>query len=215
MWNRHIWSTCTRWAPEDVYPCFPFPERSNGCRPGHSNGLEWWPFPWGSFRGSSSTPEKHGTLEFANSIEAGFELTFRNPVGVITDGCTWLLHNPSHLLTITSALQVLCIRPSSSNSSLIKWISDLRVSQFSSPVPWLYRNALRHWGTRIAATKSSSWTCMLTHSQRPTVGNRSTRRLFYTEEGWTRLDSMIYVNDWLMECLCPAQRVKIWSLKLR
>ncbi|KAI9585620.1 hypothetical protein GQX74_001467 [Glossina fuscipes] len=66
----------------------------------------------------------------------------RNPVGVITDGWTWLLHKPSHLLTITSALQVRCIRPNSSNSSFIKCISDLTVSQFSSPDPGEYRKAL-------------------------------------------------------------------------
>lgn len=35
----------------------------------------------------------------------------------MTDGWTWLLHDPSHLLTATSPLQILCSRPNSSNSS--------------------------------------------------------------------------------------------------
>lgn len=58
--------------------------------------------------------------------------TFRNPLGVMTLGCTWELQAPSHLLTAMSALQVRCNRPSSSNSSLMICISDGSVSQASS-----------------------------------------------------------------------------------
>lgn len=43
--------------------------------------------------------------------------TFRNPLGVMTLGCTCELHAPSHLLTAMSPLHVLWSRPSSSNSS--------------------------------------------------------------------------------------------------
>uniref|UniRef100_A0A1A9ULS3 Uncharacterized protein n=1 Tax=Glossina austeni TaxID=7395 RepID=A0A1A9ULS3_GLOAU len=87
---------------------------------------------------------KIGEICQFSAVLIGNALTFgdvRNPVGVITDGWTWLLHKPSHLLTITSALQVRCIRPNSSNSSFIKCISDLTVSQFSSPDPGEYRKA--------------------------------------------------------------------------
>jgi hypothetical protein len=44
-------------------------------------------------------------------------LAFRNPVGVITLGCTCEVQEPSHLLTLTSLLHVRCRRPRSSNSS--------------------------------------------------------------------------------------------------
>lgn len=71
---------------------------------------------------------------FKNSIIViKFYCTFKNPVGVITDGWTWLLHEPSHLLTATSPLQVLWSRPSSSYSSEIVYenanIIILSVSQ--------------------------------------------------------------------------------------
>jgi len=45
------------------------------------------------------------------------DLALRNPVGVITLGCTCEVHAPSHLLTLTSLLHVRCSRPRSSNSS--------------------------------------------------------------------------------------------------
>jgi hypothetical protein len=44
-------------------------------------------------------------------------LALRNPVGVITLGCTCEVQAPSHLLTLTSLLHVRCRRPRSSNSS--------------------------------------------------------------------------------------------------
>ena len=44
-------------------------------------------------------------------------LALRNPVGVITLGCTCEVQAPSHLLTLTSLLHVRCSRPRSSNSS--------------------------------------------------------------------------------------------------
>jgi hypothetical protein len=44
-------------------------------------------------------------------------LALMNPVGVITLGCTCEAQAPSHLLTLTSLLQVRCSRPRSSNSS--------------------------------------------------------------------------------------------------
>lgn len=78
--------------------------------------------------------------------QKGLVVTFRNPVGVITEGCTWLLQKPSHLFTFTSALQVRCKRPSSSNSSLIKCISDFMVSQFS----WL-RSLSRYMASTFAS----------------------------------------------------------------
>lgn len=92
--------------------------------------------------------------------------SLRNPVGVMTLGCTWLLHRPSHLFTSTSSLQVRWRRPSSSYSSfrtmwtmnlpakinydnklkkienrkrylpLIKCICDGNVSHSSSPFCW-------------------------------------------------------------------------------
>lgn len=73
----------------------------------------------------------------------------------MTEGCTWLLQNPSHLFTATSPSHVLCRRPNSSYSSVQQWIHEKirkknrnfskkkpfmrcnwngKVSQFSSPV---------------------------------------------------------------------------------
>ncbi len=43
--------------------------------------------------------------------------SLRKPVGVMTEGWTWLLQSPSHLLIVTSPLQVRSRRPSSSYSS--------------------------------------------------------------------------------------------------
>jgi len=44
-------------------------------------------------------------------------ITFKNPLGVMTLGCTCELHAPSHLFTAISPLHVLWSLPSSSNSS--------------------------------------------------------------------------------------------------
>lgn len=75
----------------------------------------------------------------------------------MTLGCTWLLQNPSHLFTCTSSLQVLTSRPSSSYSSLINWISDWSVSQFSSPLCCSACCCIRWWLLAVDAGKR--WSC--------------------------------------------------------
>lgn len=85
-------------------------------------------------------------------FEIYWRFTFENPVGLPTEGSTWLLQVPSHLLTATSPLHVLWSLPNSSYSSetfrklvrcfggvyhslpLIRWISEGSVSQLSSRV---------------------------------------------------------------------------------
>lgn len=115
--NLRIWSICIRlalWGAGPLLTCHCWWDE---CRQDHSNGLGWRDDPWGRTRDSSNIPwgNQNCYLTFSEKNKLN---TLRKPVGVMTEGCTWLLQKPSHLLTVTSPSHVRCSLPSSSYSSV-------------------------------------------------------------------------------------------------
>lgn len=94
-------------------------------------------------------------------------ITFKNPLGVMTLGCTCELHAPSHLFTAISPLHVLWSRPSSSNSSKFNIeLLDNNATQLKA----VWKNLpLMIWSSEGKVSHSSGWSSASTVCTRKTA----------------------------------------------